>query len=148
MRHAPSPVLSTARPPRPDVRPSTEALRTLGAFPSATDRDIRTIVEAGRTVTVPKDWSVIIERTPADKAYVVLSGTASVRHDNKEFARIGPGGVIGEMAIIEHKLRNATVVATTPLEALHFTREAVERLREECPAFREALEAAFLSHVA
>jgi CRP-like cAMP-binding protein len=99
-------------------------------------------------VTIPKGWSLIWEKTPADKAYVVLRGTASVHHDHAEFAQIHEGELIGEMAIVNHKLRNSTVVAATDLEVLHFTREAVEELRTKVPSFRNAVEASTLSRVA
>ena len=47
---------------------------------------------------------------------------------------------------MERRLRTATVVAASPLEVLHFTREAVECLYAEVPAFRDALDQAVASH--
>jgi len=132
-------------PPRPDVKSAVARLKVLGVFAGASDRELKRIVKAGHVVSIPQGWSLIWERTPADKAYVVLEGTASVQHDHLEFAEIREGELIGEMAIITHKLRSATVVATTPLEVLHFTREAVERLSGELPAFRQELAASLAS---
>jgi hypothetical protein len=43
---------------------------------------------------------------------------------------------------VGHRLRTATVVSTTRLECLHFTREQVEQLENELPEFKKALEAA------
>ena len=43
------------------------------------------------------------------------------------------------MAIVGHKLRSASVVSVTPLEVIYFTKEAVEALLDEVPAFGEAL---------
>jgi CRP-like cAMP-binding protein len=43
------------------------------------------------------------------------------------------------MAIVNHKLRSASVVSLTPLEVIHFTKESLERLLDEVPAFGEAL---------
>jgi CRP-like cAMP-binding protein len=63
----------------------------------------------------------------------------SVRKHGEEIATLGPGDVIGEMAIVGHKLRSASVVSTTPLEVIHFTKEAVQELLEEVPAFGGAL---------
>jgi CRP/FNR family transcriptional regulator, cyclic AMP receptor protein len=136
---------SFAAPPRPDVRSTVARLEALEVFPDASTADLRRIVEAGHTVPIPQGWSLIWEKTPADKAYVVLSGTASVQHDRQEFAQIAEGELIGEMAIVNNQLRSASVVATTPLEVLHFTREAVEGLGREVPAFRDALENATVS---
>ena len=132
-------------PPRPDVKSAVARLRELGVFADATDRELKRIVRAGHVVSIPQGWSLIWEKTPADKAYVVLEGTASVQHDHLAFAEVRAGELIGEMAIVNHKLRSATVVATTPLEVLHFTREAVERLGSEVPSFRQELAASIAS---
>lgn len=126
--------------------PVAEQLRRLGTFAEATDRELRRIADAGRVVTVPQNWSVIWERTPADKAYVVLDGDLDVRRKGEVVAQLGSGDVVGEVAIVENQLRNATVVAATRLEVLHFTKDAVEKLYADIPAFRAAVDRAVLAH--
>jgi CRP/FNR family transcriptional regulator, cyclic AMP receptor protein len=137
---------STGPAPRADARESVELLRSLGTFAGATDEELHDLVEAGYTVTVPQGWSLIWDRTPADKAYVVLAGAVDVRRDGEVIARLGAGDVIGELAILRRQLRSAAVVAATPLTVLHFGREAVERLYAEVPVFREALDRAAGDH--
>ena len=73
------------------------------------------------------------EGTSADKAYLLISGEVSVRKDGKEVAQLGPGDIFGEMGIVAHKLRTATVVSLTRLECLHFTREPDRGARESDP---------------
>jgi CRP/FNR family cyclic AMP-dependent transcriptional regulator len=128
-------------------RTTTARLAELNVFPDASERDLRSIAKSGTVVSVPRGWSLIWEKTPADKAYVVLRGSASAQHNHEEFARIEEGELIGEMAIVNRQLRSATVVAATPMEVLHFTKETVERLREELPAFRDAVEASAVSRM-
>lgn len=108
-------------------------------FDGLTDTELDQIAKAGTKVTVPEHWSLIWEKTPADKAYLIVSGEVSVRKSGQEIARLGAGDVIGEMAIVEHKLRSASVVSLTPLEVIHFTDDAIQRIREAVPAFDEAL---------
>lgn len=129
-----------------DVPTLVKALRALPLFAEASDAELRTIAAAGRLVTIPQGWSLIWERTPADKAYVVLSGEVDVRRNKQVVARLGAGDVVGEVAIVQHRLRTATVVAASPLEVLHFTREAVEQLYADVPSFRAALDRAALAH--
>ena len=136
------PLFSTERPGRQDPALVAEELRTLGAFPGAGTSDLRRLAEAGVQVSVPQGWSLMGERTPADKAYVVLSGEVDIRVGSDVVARLGAGDVIGELAIIRRELRSATVVATSRLRVLHFTRESVQELYDAVPAFREALDRA------
>lgn len=104
--------------------------------------DARRVLAAGRALTLPQGWSPIAESTPADKAYLITEGQVSVRKGGAEVAVLGPGAVVGEAAIVNRTLRSATVVALTPLRVVHFTREQVEELADQVPAFGAALRAA------
>lgn len=131
-----------------DARRLREQLGSLPLFAGASRAELKAIAKAGSLVTVPQGWSLIWEKTPADKAYVVLSGEVDIRRADTHVVRLGAGDVIGETAILERRLRTATVVAATPLQVLHFTAEAVQRLYDEVPAFTSALDAATLRHTA
>ena len=119
--------------------PQPDKLAKLNRLEGLSDEDLATVVRAGRHVHLPADWSLIWEKTPADKAYLIVDGDVSVRKHGEEIARLGPGDVIGEIGIVNHKLRTASVVSLTPLEVVHFTRESLEQLIEEVPAFGVAI---------
>ena len=109
-------------------------------FSMFTPEEIALISASGTRVTLPEGWAPISESTGADKAYVILSGTVSVRSHGEEVAQLGPGDIVGEAAIVNHSLRTATIVALTPLELIHFSKEQLERLSVEMPIFHDALE--------
>lgn len=115
-------------------------LRSIDRFTNLSDDEIQLIVSSGTAVNIPADWSLIWEKTPADKAYLILEGEVSVRKSGTEIARLGAGDTVGEAAIVSHKLRSASVVSTTPMKVLHFTSEAVRDLINRVPKFRDALE--------
>ncbi|MCW2785868.1 MAG: cyclic nucleotide-binding protein [Marmoricola sp.] len=116
-----------------------ETLKSLNRLESLSDADLAIVVKSGRHLTVPAGWALIGEQTPADKAYLIVDGEVSVRRSGTEIARLGPGDVIGEIAIVHQQLRSATVVSLTALEVIHFTRESLEELLESVPAFAVAL---------
>lgn len=120
-----------------------QAARRLAELPrfanfSSAERD--QIAGTGRLLTVPENWALMVERTPADKAYLILDGEVSVRRNGEEVARVGRGELIGEMALVNKRLRSATVVAESPLEVLHFTDADIATLEKAIPHFRDALE--------
>lgn len=112
----------------------------MAIFDGFTDREVDRIKSTGTHTTLPADWSPIWEKTPADKAYIIVSGEASVRKGGEEIARLGPGDIFGEGAIVSHKLRNASIVTLSKVELIHFTREQVEQLCDEIPSFAAALD--------
>ena len=121
--------------------PNPEQLGKLNRLEALNDADLAAVIAAGRHVHLPANWSLIAENTPADKAYLIVDGEVSIRKQGNEVARLGPGDVIGEVSIVEHKLRTASVVSLTELEVIHFTRESVEDLIERVPAFGDAIRA-------
>jgi CRP/FNR family cyclic AMP-dependent transcriptional regulator len=108
-------------------------------YDSFTSKEIAQISAHGRRVKLPQGWSPIWEDTPADKAYILLEGTVSVRRDGKEIAQLTSGDIVGEAAIVGHTLRTASIVALTPLVAIHFTDTDINELLVEMPSFRDKL---------
>lgn len=116
-----------------------QRLAALDRFANLSASEVQAIVDHGTAVNIPANWSLIWEKTPADKAYLILDGEVIVRHGVTEIARLGPGDTVGESAIVAHRLRSASVVSATPLKVLHFTSDAVQQLIDEVPRFKEAL---------
>ena len=122
-----------------DENARIQQLAKLDRFKDFSDDEVRLVLDSSTYLTVPEGWAMMAENTPADKAYLILSGEVSVRRGGEEVARVGAGDLIGEMALVNHKLRSATVVTETPLEALHFTAESVADLNAKIPHFNEAI---------
>ena len=109
-------------------------------FSMFSPEEIARISASGTKVKLPEGWAPISEKTGADKAYIILSGTVSVRAHGEEVAQLGAGDIVGEAAILNHSLRTATIVALTPLELIHFTKEQLDQLAVDMPSFHQALE--------
>ena len=114
-----------------------ELVKHLAELTGLSDKDATALAKAGQSVRVPEGWSIIFETTPSDKAYILLDGTVDIRRGGESIAEVGPGGVIGEIGLLNRQLRSASVVAATPIEAIHFTAEAIKELVDDVPAFSE-----------
>lgn len=112
----------------------------MAIFDGLADHEVDRIKNTGTHLTLPANWSPISEKTAADKAYIILTGEASVRRKGEEVATIGAGDIFGEGGIVNKKLRNASIVTTTKVEAIHFTREQLTELRDGIPAFADKLD--------
>lgn len=49
---------------------------------------------------------------PGDRMYVVKEGEVEIRLGDQVVERIGPEGIFGELALIDHEPRSATAVAS------------------------------------
>lgn len=97
------------------------------------EHEVRAVASLVREVSLPSNWAFIAQDTPADATYLLLSGEARVVRDGKEIATLGPGSVIGEMALANRQLRTATVVTSQPSQLLHLSAESFEQMQKHCP---------------
>ena len=54
--------------------PQPEKLEKLNRLEDLSDEDLKTVIDKGRHVHLPANWSLIWEKTPADKAYLIVDG--------------------------------------------------------------------------
>jgi CRP-like cAMP-binding protein len=58
----------------------------------------------------------------------IEEGTADVIRDGKKIATLKPGGLIGEMGLLERKPRSADVIATSPMVVFRLTHWEIRRM--------------------
>lgn len=71
--------------------------------------------------------------------YVVLEGRVAISIRSQIVERVGPGGVFGEMALVDRSPRAATAVAETDCDLLAVNRNDFLRLVKTKPAFAVSL---------
>ena len=73
------------------------------------------------------------------RMYAVIEGKVTVSIDGVMVERLGPGGVFGEMALIESSPRMASVTAETDCSLLPISRTAFQMLVKTSPEFAGSL---------
>ncbi len=94
-----------------------EALRKVRFFEELTDDDLSRVANVGRRRSYAAGEALVERDSDRGGLFVILAGTAEVGvggavHD------LGPGDFFGEMALLGHTRRSASVMAKEPLEAL------------------------------
>jgi len=74
-----------------------------------------------------------VEGSPGREFFVIIEGDATVRQGDKEINRLGAGDFFGEIALVEHRPRTASVVAESPIRALVITERSFKALLEGSP---------------
>lgn len=73
------------------------------------------------------------EGDTAREFFVILEGEVEVTKRGHRLAALGPGDFFGEIALIEHSTRTATVTATTPVRFFVLTSHAFSALLDHNP---------------
>ena len=76
----------------------------------------------------------------ADQLLGVLDGTVEVRRHEETLAKLGAGDIVGERGLVRHSLRNATVVAASPVGVVAIAHSDITRIRREQPEFDKRLQ--------
>jgi CRP-like cAMP-binding protein len=78
---------------------------------------------------------------------LIEEGAADVSVDGARVRTVGPGEMVGEVAVLASGRRTATVVATTPVRAIAFFKRDVWQLERTAPEAARRLREAVEFHV-
>jgi signal transduction histidine kinase len=128
-----------------------ERFRQVGLFTDLNDDDLARIRGLARDVRLEPGEVLFREGDWADQAFVVTSGEVEVLKttDRREvlLAVRGEDDVIGEMALLEHAPRSATVRARTPTRLLSIPKAALDELLATSPSAARAVFSPLLRRV-
>ena len=120
------------------VRMDPAVIRAAPLLQGLTRWEARKVVVLGRLDVVAAGEYVVRKGDRGTEMYMVVSGRVRVSDrlldgTEKVLARLEPGAVFGEMALVSQEPRSASVVAETPAEVLRLDHEAFERIRRRFP---------------
>jgi cAMP-dependent protein kinase regulator len=114
--------------PQPDRgMPSApaELLRLVPLLTGLEQRELEELAELGHERAVGAGEDVIREGEPADRFYVLLEGKAAVYSGQRLRGILAPGDHFGEIALLHHVPRTATVRGMTDLRLFSLDRDAL-----------------------
>ena len=108
-------------------------LKTIPLFASFSEDDLRKIAPFAEEHSAGEGEMVVREGDYSYDLMIIEEGQAEVRHDGRTIATLGPGDFFGEMGVLERDLRNADVVATTPMRLISLKTYDVKRMERTLP---------------
>ncbi|MEL6195964.1 MAG: cyclic nucleotide-binding domain-containing protein [Myxococcota bacterium] len=116
--------------------------RDSGMLQAFDEDGLRELADIAEHRSIPDGVKVIEQGEEGDGFYLVVEGQVRVtlaERDDAQIARIGPGGIFGEMALLNEKGRSASVWSAGPCTFLFFDKHRVLPLLDRYPDVREAL---------
>ncbi len=112
---------------------TVQHLKQVPLFMSLTKRDLAAIAAAGSEVSYPTGHRLLTEGENGDTGYVLLSGEVNVTRKGRKIATLGPGEILGELALLGQEPRTASVDCMTDCTFLHLEGKGFLRLLEQSP---------------
>ena len=112
-------------------------LRNVSFFAGFEPAELERVAELADEVEALPGAVIIDQGRVGQECFVVLEGQATVHVGDDLVASIGPGTMIGEMALVDHRPRSASVIAESPMRLVAFDNDDFKRLLTEMPKVHE-----------
>ena len=119
-----------------------DVARNCQVFAGLDDVELQDVMSLSSVVEIANGAVICEEGKPADGLYIIETGTVCITKGDgpipRELARLGPGDLFGEMALLLDAPRSADAVAATDCRLHRFDRESFLTLLEtqDQPAYR------------
>jgi CRP-like cAMP-binding protein len=88
-------------------------VKTAKLFQGLPDSELRSVEKQMKTVTHPAGHEITVRGEGGVGFMVITDGTVSVKTVQGKTRKLGPGDSFGEMALLDHEGRSATITADT-----------------------------------
>jgi CRP/FNR family transcriptional regulator, cyclic AMP receptor protein len=116
-------------------------------FSACGKRDLQRIARATTELDLPEGEKLTDQGQMGNQAFVIVDGTATVRRNGKKVATLGPGSMVGELSLLDHGPRTATVTADGPMKVLVIDQRSFTAVLDDVPALSHKLLATLASRI-
>ena len=116
-----------------------DQLAALPLFSACSKRELTRIARAGDEVTVPEGKVLVEQGDIGREMFVILDGNAAVKRNGRKIASLDVGDPVGELSLLDHGPRTATVVATSDLTLFVLSSRRFNAVLEESPGMSRKL---------
>ena len=131
----------------PGKKAYLDKLAQVQLFSSLSTRELQRLARASDEVKLPAGTTIIDQGQTGREAFVILDGTATVRRNGKKVAPLGPGAIVGELSLLDHGPRTATVTCDTDCTLLVLEARAFAAVIDEVPALAHKLMASLATRI-
>lgn len=114
-------------------------VETVPLFSTMRKKDLRALAKLAKPMTLEAYTRLVTQGEKGDACFVLIDGTAAVHRNGRKIAELGPGSVIGEMALLDGHERSATVTMLGRGEVLRIQKKGFDRLLASSPDVSRAL---------
>jgi CRP/FNR family transcriptional regulator, cyclic AMP receptor protein len=111
-----------------------EVLQRVPLFSACSRRELERIASLADHEELPSGTVLTHEGRVGNEAFIIARGQAEARIGKKKVAVLGPGQMVGEMALIDRGPRSATVTAVTDVDVLVLDPRSFASLMDDVPS--------------
>ena len=117
----------------PDTSAYLEYLRKVPIFKGLPAKELEFIARSVKERVYEPGAVIVKQGDPGVGFFMIMEGRVDVGHDGHKIREMGPGEFFGEMALMEERIRTATVTAKERTRCLQLVRWDFRALLKENP---------------
>ncbi|MFZ6004440.1 MAG: cyclic nucleotide-binding domain-containing protein [Actinomycetota bacterium] len=114
-------------------------LASVPLFSACSKKELQAVARASDEVALPAGRHLCEQGSIGREAFVIVGGTAEVRRNGRRVATLGAGDCFGELALLDHGPRTATVTAVTDIDVLVLGAREFAGILDEVPPIAHKL---------
>lgn len=124
-----------------------DSLASVALFSTCSKKELEKVAKAGDEITMTAGTLIVDQGQTGREAFVILSGTVTIKRNNRKIATLGAGDVVGELSLLDHGPRTATAVCETDCTLLVIDQRRFIGVLDDVPAISHKLMAALASRI-
>jgi CRP/FNR family transcriptional regulator, cyclic AMP receptor protein len=125
-----------------------ELIKGVPLFAECSRKELGEVAGIADEIDLREGKELTKQGKPGREFFILVEGTADVKKGNRRVNRLGPGDFFGEISLIRHTPRTATVVATSPVRTLVITERSFQTLLEHQPGIQNKVMSALAARLA
>ena len=116
-------------------------------FDGCSRKELTSIAKAGDEIKMTEGTLIIDQGQMGREAFVVLEGQVTVKRGGRKITSLGPGGIVGELSLLDHGPRTATVVCDTDCNLLVIDQRHFRGVLEKSPTIAHKMMASLAGRI-
>lgn len=117
----------------------SDRLRSIELFSELSDDELERLAKVAHEASLDEGEALVRAGTWAYQMFAVEDGEVEVRRDGSAIATLRAGDVVGETGVVQRALRNADVVAASPVRVIFFIQADIGRMSKAMPDLERRL---------
>lgn len=124
-----------------------EHLKMVPMFAGCSKRELQAILKAGDEIVMTAGTLIVDQGQMGREAFVVLEGSVIVRRNGRKVTTLGPGAVVGELSLLDHGPRTASVICDTACTLFVLDQRHFQQVIEQNPQIAMKLLGTLAGHI-
>lgn len=114
-------------------------LEAVPLFAGLSKKERQQLAQHADVVDLPAGYHLCDQGAFAHEFFVLLDGSVEVTQDGRHLTDLASGDFFGEVALVEHDRRTASVVAATPITAIVMHQRDFDMMQRSIPHVAEKI---------